>query len=184
MACKKWQASTLKILKKAWDSLPDGPHKRIRTIKGVGVQTAAALVAKMVSNDRFQSDSSLIACFGVLPGQHDSGVAPEGKPKSGSYGRMCNQGNDLVRRLLYTAAQSAAKHNPAVRALYARQMRAGKAPNAALGHCMTKLLRQVFALWTKDEDFDPEYEAKRQLEKTNPANKLSVATAARIEATS
>jgi hypothetical protein len=34
-------------------------------------------------------------------------------------------------------------------------MAGGKDYNVAIGHCMAKLLRQVFALWKKDCDFDP-----------------------------
>ena len=67
-----------------------------------------------------------------------------------------------MRRLLYTAAQSAARHNPAVRALYARQAAMGKPYNLIIGHCMAKLPRQVYAVWVKDEDFDPAYELKNE----------------------
>ena len=38
-----------KLLEQAWEGLPDGPHRRILSIKGIGIQTAAALVAKIVS---------------------------------------------------------------------------------------------------------------------------------------
>lgn len=159
-ACRKRQAEALKLLKKAWDSLADGPHQRILTIKGIGLQTAAALVAKIVSIERFATDKHLVGYFGIFPRQHDSGTTPEGIAKANSQGRMCSQGNDLVRRLLYTAAQVAVKHNPPVRELFARQMQSVKHYNVTLGHCMAKLLRQVHAVWRKDEDFDPQYEHK------------------------
>ena len=68
---------------------------------------------------------------------------------------MSRKGNDLVRRLRYTAAQSAVKWNPPVKALFARLRADNKEYNVCLGHCMAKLLRQVFALWTQDCDFAP-----------------------------
>ena len=160
-AGKQQSLTLLKIMKRAWNSLPDGPHQRIHSIKGIGLQTAAALVAKMVKIERFETDSALIGYFGVFPEETDtSGTNRDGTPKPGTSFGMCKKGNDLVRRLLYTAAQSAAKHNPAVRALYARQAAMAKPYNVIIGHCMAKLLRQVYAVWTKDEDFDPEFETK------------------------
>ena len=59
---------------------------------------------------------------------------------------MSRKGNGLVRRLLYTAAQCAVTWNPPVKALFARQRAEGKEYNLCLGHCMAKLLRQVFAV--------------------------------------
>ena len=163
LAGKQQSIALLKIMKNAWDSLPNGPHQRIHSIKGIGLQTAAALVAKMVKIDRFQTDSALIGYFGIFPEETDtSGTNRDGTPKKGTSFHMCRKGNDHVRRLLYTAAQSAVKHNPAVRALYARQAAMGKPYNVIMGHCMAKLLRQVYAVWAKDENFDPEYETKEK----------------------
>ncbi len=89
MAANDQYAELLKILKKSWDSLPDGPHRRVHSIKGIGVQTAAALVAKMVSIDRFKSDSCLIGYFGIFPEQRDvSGTHRDGTPKDGTLMKM------------------------------------------------------------------------------------------------
>ena len=164
-----------KLLEKAWKSLPDAPYRRLTTIKGIGVQTAAALVAKIVSIDRFLTASSLIGYFGVFPEEVDvSGTDPQGKPKVGKEMHMSRKGNDLVRRLLYTAAQSAVQWNPPVKALFARRMAEGKEYNVAIGHCMAKLLRQVFALWKKDCDFDSEFETRSE---TKPTPQSEVAEA-------
>lgn len=149
-----------KLIENAWNALPTGAFRRILTIKGIGIQTAAALVAKIVSIDRFQTATALIGYFGIFPEEIDvSGTDRQGNPKQGREIRMSRKGNDLVRRLLYTAAQCAVTWNPPVKALFARKMADGKEYNVAIGHCMAKLLRQVFALWKKDEDFDPDFEA-------------------------
>lgn len=125
----------------------------------------------MVSIDRFKSASSLIGYFGIFPEEMDtSGTHRDGTPKTATSFRMSRKGNDLVRRLLYTAAQSAVRHNPAVAALYARQAAMGKAYNLIIGHCMAKLLRQVYALWSKDEDFDPAFEFRAQNEQSGNEN--------------
>ncbi len=143
--------------------LPTGPHRHVRSIPGIGPQTEAALLAKIVSIERFRSANALIGYFGVFPEEVDvSGTNKDGSPKTGKVTIMSRKGNDLVRRLLYTAAQTAIKHNPPVRALYARVRAQGKDYNTAIGHCMAKLLRQVFAVWTKDCDFDPNCENRSE----------------------
>jgi transposase len=160
-----------KLLEKAWKALPEGPFRRILTIPGIGLQTAAALVAKIVCIDRFETAKALIGYFGLFPEEVDvSGTDRQGNPKAGVEIHISRKGNDLVRRLLYTAAQSAVKWNGPVKDLFARQRAAGKPYNVAIGHCMAKLLRQVFALWKKDEDFDPQFEALRPAQPATPSD--------------
>ncbi|NJN05569.1 MAG: hypothetical protein HC814_03090 [Rhodobacteraceae bacterium] len=50
-------------------------------------------------------------------------------------------------------------------ARYQRRLAAGDTPQIAWGYCMTKLLRQVFGIWTSGTAFDPQHEAKES-EKT------------------
>lgn len=144
------------LLEQAHDALPTGPHRRIETITGIGKQTAAALVAKMVHIDRFATPEAVVNYFGVFPEENSSGVDRWGRPAPRGATRMSPKGNDLVRRCLWNAAKTAIQHNPPVRALYARQRAAGKRGDVALGHCMRKLLHQVFAVWKTDTDFDPD----------------------------
>jgi transposase len=174
-------AALAKLVEQAWNALPDGPHRRLRTIPGIGPQTAAALVAKIVSIDRFATPAALIGYFGIFPEEVDvSGTDRHGNPKHGTEIHMSRKGNDLVRRLLYTAAQCAVTWNPAVQALFARRKADGKHYNVCLGHGMAKLLRQVFALWTKDCDFAPDFETKqhaaRELVASEPVASESVAS--------
>ncbi len=166
------------IVGNAVKELPDGGHRRIRSIPGIGPQSEAALIAKMVTIDRFRSANALIGYFGIFPEEIDvSGTDKTGHAKPGKSTRMSRKGNDLVRRLLYTAAQSAVKHNPPVKALFARLMANGKDYNTAIGHCMAKLLRQVFALWSKDCDFDKGFETQSEL----PASEVATSQAERVE---
>lgn len=112
------------LVQEAFDALPAGPHRRVRSIPGIGWQTAAALTAKIVSIDRFETAAALVGYFGVFPEEVDvSGVDREGQPRQGTVTRMSRKGNDLVRRLLYPAAQCAVRHNAPVRALFALERR-------------------------------------------------------------
>ena len=64
------------LLESAWKSLPDGPHRRVLTIKGIGLLTACALVGKIVSIDRFETSAQLVGYFGVFPEEVDVSGAP------------------------------------------------------------------------------------------------------------
>jgi hypothetical protein len=71
---------------------------------------------------------------------------------------MSRRGNDLVRRYLWMAALSAVRHNPAVRALYARVVaRHPQRKAVAIGHAMRKLLHLAFAIWKSGRPFDPHH---------------------------
>jgi transposase len=149
-ATRRWKA----LLGQAYDALPPGPHRRIETISGIGPQTAAALVAKMVCIDRFATPGSVVNYFGIFPEENTSGVDKRGRPVPPGAMRMSRQGSDLVRRCLWNAAKSAVVHNPVIRALYARQRARGQRGDVALGHCMRKLLHLVFAVWKTDRPFE------------------------------
>ena len=147
----------LQLLQQAFDALPPGPHRLLTTITGIGPATAAAIVAKVVSLDRFATPAQLVSYFGVFPEENTSGVDRRGNPVPTGTMSMSAQGNDLVRRYLWMAAQTATLHNPAIRALFRRQKARGKRGDVALGHCMRKLLHLVFAVWKTGRAFDPKH---------------------------
>ena len=166
---KRWR----ELLRTAFDSLPDGPHRQIATINGIGPQTAAALVATAVDIKRFETAKHFVGYYGVFPEELQSGVDKFGQPIPAGKKIMCRKGNDLVRGLLWQCAKCASAANggnPAVRALYARRLAAGDSPQVAWGYCMTKLLRQVFGIWTSGQPFDPQHESKSTSE-TQTASK-------------
>ena len=158
---KRWR----ELLTQAFDALPEGAHKHIATIKGIGKQTAAAIVATAIDIERFETDKQFIGYFGVFPTELQSGVDKFGRPIPAGKKIMCRKGNDMVRGLLWQCAKCASGvngGNPAVRALYARRLAAGDSAQVAWGYCMTKLLRQVYGVWTSNTPFDPQFEAKKQ----------------------
>ena len=76
------------------------------------------LTAKIVSIDRFDRPEQLVGYFGIFPEEKSSGIGPDGSAHPRRKTRMCQKGDDLVRRYLFTAAMSAVRSNPAVRPLY------------------------------------------------------------------
>lgn len=151
-----------KLLIQAYDALPRSGHVQVPSIPGIGVATAAVLVAKMISIDRFETPENLVGYFGVFPEENTSGVDRYGKPIPPGTMRMSAKGADLVRRYLWNAAKSAVQCNPAVRDLYARLRAKGTRGDVALGQCMRKLLHQVFGVWASDKPFDVNYRRPRK----------------------
>ena len=145
------------LLKKAYDGLPKGNHVFVESISGLGKLTAAALVAGIVSIDRFQTPDALVNFYGVFPEENTSGFDKRGKPVPAGTMQMSKKGSDLVRKLLYMACLSGIQSNPALRALYARKKADKKRGDVALGHCMRKMLHLVFAVWKTGKPFDPQH---------------------------
>lgn len=162
---KRWK----ELLEQAYDVLPPGPHRAVVSVKGIGKQTAAAIVATAVDIERFETAEHFVGYYGVFPEEDSSGVDKFGQPIPAGKKRMCTKGNDLVRGLLWNCAKCASqpdKGNPAVRALFQR-LTSGEKPkrkDVAFGYCMTKLLRQVFGVWTSGKPFDPQYQSRGKTE--------------------
>ena len=144
------------LLISAYRHLPTANH--LDTIKGFGEVTAAILTAFVITIDRFDTPGQLVNYFGVLPVEASSGIDRDGTPRGPKRYKMSPRGNDLVRRYLWMAALSAAKHNPACRALYARvRAKHSDKPSIAIGHVMRKLLHLTFAIWKSGKPFDPQH---------------------------
>lgn len=142
------------LLGAAYTALPAGAHQQVVTIPGIGVATAAVLIAQTVDINRFATPDHFVGYFGVFPAENTSGVDKFGTPLPPGTMRMSPKGNDLVRSYLWNAARSAIVHNPAIAALYRRLKAKGKRGDVALGHCMRKLLHQVYAVWKTNRPFD------------------------------
>lgn len=71
----------------------------LRTIPGVGVQTSTALAAAIDETGRFRQSRNVGAYFGLVPRRHQSGEIDW-------TGRITKQGDGMVRKLLYEAANS------------------------------------------------------------------------------
>jgi transposase len=142
------------LLAQAYQALPRSGHVQVETIPGIGTTTAAVLVAKMISLDRFATPEHLVGYFGIFPEENTSGVDRRGNPVPPGTMVMSAKGADLVRRYLWNAAKSAIQFNPAVRELYARLRDRGTRGDVAMGHCMRKLLHQVYGVWASDQPYN------------------------------
>ncbi len=145
------------LLADAYAALPDSPHRQVVTIPGIGVATAAALIAQAVDINRFPTPERFVGYFGVFPEENSSGVDKDGNPLPAGTLSMSPKGNDLARHYLWNAARVGIRHNPAIGALYRRLTAKGKRGDVALGHCMRKLLHLVYVVWKTDRPFDEKH---------------------------
>ena len=105
--------------------------EKLISIKGVGLRTAALLLAQMPELGQLNR-REVAALVGVAPFNRDSGKM---RGKRAIYG-----GRRFVRHGLYMAALVAARHNPILRNFSLRLRAAGKPAKLALTATMRKLL--------------------------------------------
>jgi transposase len=109
----------------------------LRSAPGVGPVLAATLLAEVPELGAL-GGKQLAALVGVAPLNRDSG-AHRGK-------RAIWGGRAAVRATLYMATLAATRHNPVIRAFYARLLAAGKPKKVALVAAMRKLLTLLNAM--------------------------------------
>jgi transposase len=109
----------------------------LRSVPGIGPTVARTLLAELP--ELGQLDRKRVATLvGLAPLNCDSGTL-RGK-------RIVWGGRARVRSGLYMAALVASRHNPVIRAFYARLLAAGKPKMVALTACMHKLLTILNAI--------------------------------------
>lgn len=107
------------------------------SVRGVGLITAATLIAELPELGRFDG-KSLTALVGLAPWSRDSG-------KHHGY-RAIRGGRASVRKALYMAAISAIRTPGVMRCFYLRLKRRGKASKVALVAVMRKMLLLLNAI--------------------------------------
>ncbi len=119
--------------------------KLLRSASGIGPVASATLIAELPELGRL-SRREIAALVGVAPMANDSG---------NTKGRRRVQGGRFeIRRVLYMATLTAARHNPAIKTFYDRLLAAGKLPKVALVACMRKLLTTLNAMVKTNKPWD------------------------------
>lgn len=135
--------------------------QRLQQVSGVGATTAAILLADMPELGSV-GDGSAAALAGVAPYNCDSG------PFRGI--RRIRGGRASVRRALYMAALSAARHDAVLKRFYLRLRSAGKKPLVALVAVMRKLIILLNRM-VKNPDFALQFASRNVEKKTQRAPK-------------
>ena len=125
--------------------------KRLQTVPGVGPTTSRVLIAELPELGKLNHKEISGLC-GLAPHARESGQW-RGK-------RTTRGGRARVRTALYMAALVGAKHNPVLKDLYQRLVKAGKAKKVALIACAHKLLVMLNAMMKNNTTWNPPVRAK------------------------
>lgn len=124
--------------------------RRLLTITGIGIISAAAILATTHAFARCDTPEQAAAFAGLAPHASDSGKRHGQRSVGGG-------GNDFLRRTLFMAAGSAVRFNPPVKTFYDRLLQRGKLKKVARTAAARKLLHIAWAVVVKQRDFDPAY---------------------------
>jgi transposase len=125
--------------------------KRLRSVKGIGLLGAAWLLVITNGFSTCEDAEQLASYLGLVPHPDQSGTSRRGHKRTGHTGQA------RARRVLYQGSLSAARFNPAVKALYDRLICSGKHVKTARVAATRKLVHIAFAVVTKEQFFDPHY---------------------------
>jgi transposase len=125
--------------------------KRLRTIPGIGLLTATALVALVGDVTRFPSARHFASFLGLTPSERSSGL----KRRIGS---ISKRGDAYLRKLLVHGARSAlwaakASKQPDRLRAWALKLQKERGHNKAAVALANKMARIAWALWTTEQDY-------------------------------
>jgi transposase len=126
--------------------------ERLRTIPGVGLLTATALVAFVGEVARFRSGRHFASYLGLTPRESSSGLKRR-------LGRISKRGDPYLRMLLIHGARSVLAHAKRSRVLHdglrawALGRERARGHNKAAVALANKLARIVWAVWRREQPF-------------------------------
>ena len=122
-------------------------NSHIPSILGIGMVSAATMIAEIEDVSRFDSPDKLLAFAGLDPRIYQSGT-------QSFKGRMNKKGSVVLRRVLMNCSESILMYNPAFYAYYRKKRDEGKSHRVAISHVARKLVRIIYKLETEHIDFD------------------------------
>ena len=117
----------------------------LSSMRGIGEATVGALLGGLPELGHL-SRRGLAALVGVAPLNRDSGIY---RGQRSAWG-----GRADVRKAMYMAALATVKHNPVIRAYYAKLVAGGKRKKVALGAVMHKVLTILNAIAKSGKPWD------------------------------
>jgi transposase len=112
-----------------------------REVPGFGATIASAVEAFAGDVARFGSVKRYAAFFGLVPRTKQTGMAGE-KPRQA----LTKGGQNLLKKYMFLAAETARRHDPELAATYERALARGKHHYSAVIIVAHKLVRRVYAL--------------------------------------
>ena len=126
----------------------------LRSIPGVGLQTAITLIAEVGDIHRFSDAKKLTAFVGLDSRVHQSGSSIKGR------GFISKKGSKLLRMRLFNAATVAIQRQNLFQDFFLKKRSEGKHYMVALVATMHKMVHVVHAVWKRGKPFVQEIEVE------------------------
>jgi transposase len=121
----------------------------LTSIVGIGMITAAKLLAEFGEIEQYESAKAAAADVGVTPSHFESGTSVRRRP------RMSKMGKVGLRAALYWPAITAMRRCPGCRAYAERLAARGKAKKVVIGAVMRKLVHIIYGVLKHRTPYDP-----------------------------
>ena len=117
------------------------------SIPGVGMMSAASIIAEFGDLSRFANADKMLAYAGLDCGRSQSGT-------SDFKGKMVKHGSSYLRQALMNVVETMMIHAPTFYDFYHKKRDEGKSHRVALSHLARKLVRLIYKLETSHTRFD------------------------------
>lgn len=129
----------------------------LKTIPGIGDDSAIGLMLEIQSIKRFYSAKKLASFFGLHPVFKASGDGTSGI-------HMSKQGRKEPRKILFMVTLVSLTANPHIRKIYDEHTAKGMKKMAAIGLCMHKILRIIYGMLKNNQAYDSQVDQKNREE--------------------
>jgi transposase len=130
-----------------------GNGKNLKSVRGIGITTAARLVSHTNGIDRFRNRNSYVRYAGIAPLERSSG---KGKKFVNT-----TRGNRKLNSVLYFAVLDRIVWDKAVKTKYQEKIASGKTKLEAIKFLMRKTAIMVYGMLKSGENYDPDYIQKK-----------------------
>lgn len=120
------------------------------SIPGIGINSAAVILAECGNFSRFENAGKLLSFAGMEPGFYQSGT-------SVSKGHMVKRGSPYLRYTIISCCLPAINCNPVFAEYYAKKRAEGKPHRVAITHVAKKLVRVIYTLETKNTTYSKHF---------------------------
>lgn len=129
--------------------------KIITSAVGIGVLTAAAILAETNGFELIRSQKQLTGYTGLDVKEKESGTSVKGKP------RISKRGNKHLRKAMHMPALAAIRHSPRYKAIYMRILVRTGIKMKAVVAVQRKLLELAYTLYTTRKPYQEDYLQKQ-----------------------
>ena len=134
-------------IEKAIEGIMDELNCPIATIPGIGIQTAAVIMAEVGDFSAFSSPDKILAYAGMSPSTYQSGQL------TSSHAHMEKRGSKYLRTALFNAAERVCQWEPGFKAYLAKKRAEGKHYYVAISHAVKKLVRLIYAMMKRGQHY-------------------------------